>query len=584
MTEVVLRFIREQAEKLDLDEPVVEFGSMRVAGQEHFADIRTFFPDMQYVGCDFRPGDGVDLIDDMEMSHFAPSSVGTVICLETLEHVMHPTRALAEAYRILTPGGTLLASVPFKLPIHAYPHDYWRMTPKGLEVMLREAGFEEVDTWDSGEDFLPGLPYPFTTFGVARKVPSAGTFLRTDKGFSVEKADGYRSSAITRARTHAHAEGPRPEVPFVIPLYGREEKAREMFRQLAEVTDGYRLVLVDNGFDDPEMIEGLAPSLLIKNSENVGPVHALNQGIESCGESPYIGVLHTDSLIFEDAWLDHVIEFMERRPDVGIVGLCGWRSVASDGKLDMETTVYQHEMQFSQGYKPSWRFSEVSVVDGFALVARNLGFRLDETLGFMHCYDLDLCMQYIEAGYRVYAANVDCSHMAGFGWHSMRTEDDYLKRIGGDDESYQDEVRERFRNKWKHLLPITRGYTDEVYGYIRVNELLEDLDRAEERIKKAFQHIARVQDEYEKRGTELESAAVYAREIEQRYAATVDLVEQLTAVIEDGPPRHIDVVSPPLTGSTRANITKIKHCLATVGIAATVRRSISYMTRRLRGR
>ena len=39
--------------------------------------------------------------------------------------------------RLLKPGGHLVLSVPFLYPVHESPHDYWRLTPHGLESSLR---------------------------------------------------------------------------------------------------------------------------------------------------------------------------------------------------------------------------------------------------------------------------------------------------------------------------------------------------------------------------------------------------------------------------------------------------------------
>jgi SAM-dependent methyltransferase len=74
----------------------------------------------------------------------------TVLCTETLEHVLDPLDFLAEARRSLRPNGRLILTVPFAARWHYVPFDYWRFTPSGLKHLLSKSGFTEVEVYRRG--------------------------------------------------------------------------------------------------------------------------------------------------------------------------------------------------------------------------------------------------------------------------------------------------------------------------------------------------------------------------------------------------------------------------------------------------
>jgi SAM-dependent methyltransferase len=127
---------RAFAETFDLPGPILEIGSQQVPGQEEIADLRPLFYDKRYLGVDITPGRGVDFVADVESLPQADASVGTVIAMNTLEHVPHFWRAFDEIHRVLRPDGALLVSCPFYFHIHSYPSDYWRFSPEALALLL----------------------------------------------------------------------------------------------------------------------------------------------------------------------------------------------------------------------------------------------------------------------------------------------------------------------------------------------------------------------------------------------------------------------------------------------------------------
>jgi glycosyltransferase involved in cell wall biosynthesis len=301
----------------------------------------------------------------------------------------------------------------------------------------------------------------------------------------------------------------REMVPIVVVVYHREEVTRQMFAQLAEVTRNYSLIIVNNGFDDPDFLHSLKPEHYIENVENNGAIASINQGLD-LARGDYVAVLHNDLLIFDEGWLDHVIKFMDRRQDVGLVGLGGRHGIAENGALIILSTVIA-QRGYAELYKPTWRMTEVATIDGLGWVMRNRGFRLDESFGYMHFYDLDLSLQYIDAGDRVYVAAVDLYHLAVDDDRSSRSNGCYLEKIGGDDVAYYDEVREKFRAKWAHLLPIWRGGRDEGCLEYTIADYL------------------RMEAEFRKLSAEMKKVAAYVRRLEVEWQQKCDVIVDLDA-------------------------------------------------------
>jgi SAM-dependent methyltransferase len=164
----VLEFARDVAGHFPIAEPVVEIGSRAAEGQESIADLRGIFGASTYIGCDMQEGPGVDQIEDIHHLTFADESIGTVIALETLEHVTDPIRAVQEMYRVLRPGGILAISSLMFFPIHDHPWDYWRFTPEAFQMLLEP--FESSWVVAQGFEILPE-----GVFGVGCKGPLVGT-------------------------------------------------------------------------------------------------------------------------------------------------------------------------------------------------------------------------------------------------------------------------------------------------------------------------------------------------------------------------------------------------------------------------
>lgn len=187
MRPAVLEFARDVADCFPLAEPLVELGARAAEGQEDIADLRKIFQAAEHIGCDIQEGPGVDRIEDVHSLTFDDDSVGTIICLETLEHVADPLRAVQEMHRVLEPGGVLAISSLMFFPIHAHPWDFWRFTPEGFDMLL--APFESRLVVAQGWDLMPE-----GVFGIGVKGPAP----------DLTRASLPRTTAIADAWSEQH--------------------------------------------------------------------------------------------------------------------------------------------------------------------------------------------------------------------------------------------------------------------------------------------------------------------------------------------------------------------------------------------
>jgi SAM-dependent methyltransferase len=81
---------------------------------------------------------GPDIIGDICNHQFGSKQFDVVVMSEVLEHVTVPSLGLKTIHGILKDEGRLLLSTPFILPLHDRPHDYFRFTRYGLELLLKD--------------------------------------------------------------------------------------------------------------------------------------------------------------------------------------------------------------------------------------------------------------------------------------------------------------------------------------------------------------------------------------------------------------------------------------------------------------
>lgn len=105
-----------------------------------------------YVGCDIiQSSEGaVDILCPATDIPLPDNSKDTVFSTQVIEHVADHRKLLSEAYRILKPGGTLIISGPMAWEHHEEPYDFFRFTKYGLNWLLTEQGFTDIDIVANG--------------------------------------------------------------------------------------------------------------------------------------------------------------------------------------------------------------------------------------------------------------------------------------------------------------------------------------------------------------------------------------------------------------------------------------------------
>ena len=93
--------------------------------------------DLKVIGLDIYYSPQVHFIADAHAIPLAPETVDAVIAQAVLEHVLEPTRVVAEIYRVLKRNGLVYAETPFMQQVHEGPCDFTRFTQSGHRYLFR---------------------------------------------------------------------------------------------------------------------------------------------------------------------------------------------------------------------------------------------------------------------------------------------------------------------------------------------------------------------------------------------------------------------------------------------------------------
>jgi len=108
----------------------------------------------EYRSCDAAKNINIDDVCDVLNLQYPPESFETVISTQVIEHVNNPYKMAEQIFKVLKPGGKVIVTAPFLIPMHSDPDDYFRFTPSGLSEIFKQSGFVIIESGHYGGFFM----------------------------------------------------------------------------------------------------------------------------------------------------------------------------------------------------------------------------------------------------------------------------------------------------------------------------------------------------------------------------------------------------------------------------------------------
>lgn len=249
------------------------------------------------------------IVADLTRADTIPSDLfECFIFTQTLNFIYDVRAALTHAFRILKPGGVLLATVSSldRISYETGPDgDYWRFTEGSLRALLAEhlpldafeiAGFGNVAACTA---YL---------YGLSSQEIGPKTLDVIDPWFPI----GFSIRAVKPAKTVSTNRTRQPLVSIVTAFFNSETFLEDAIESvLSQTYSNWELLLIDDGSRDrstsiarqyARRYPGKMFYMEHENHENRGAAASRNRGIrQSAGE--YVAILDAD-----DVWLPHKLE------------------------------------------------------------------------------------------------------------------------------------------------------------------------------------------------------------------------------------------------------------------------------------
>ena len=179
----------------------------------------------------------------------------------------------------------------------------------------------------------------------------------------------------------------------------------------------YEIIVVDNNSEDDsvELIRNEFPNVeLLENNQNLGFTRANNQAIK-IARGNYILLLNNDTVVTNTYCFDRMIELMEKKPQVGILGCkllypdgtlqsCGESFPSVWGIFKSQILFAKTWKRFGKNKREDNHFKEVDFICGACLMTGKetldrVGLFKEEY--FMYGEDVEFCYRVHKAGYNI---------------------------------------------------------------------------------------------------------------------------------------------------------------------------------------
>ncbi len=179
----------------------------------------------------------------------------------------------------------------------------------------------------------------------------------------------------------------------------------------------YEIIVVDNNSEDGsvELIKNEFPNVeLLENNKNLGFARANNQAIK-IARGNYILLLNNDTVVTNAFCFDRMIELMEKKPQVGILGCkllypngtlqsCGESFPSVWGIFKSQILFAKTWNRFGKNKQGDNHFKKIDFVCGACLMTRKgildqVGLLKEEY--FMYGEDVEFCYRVHKAGYDI---------------------------------------------------------------------------------------------------------------------------------------------------------------------------------------